>query len=128
MTYTEIDRADAKQIQEDLQETVKSFAQLRGLRLNPKTRCTYDAHSLMFRLTLEVPEGADNDSKVLYEIKAAIHNIEAPFGFSFEANGKTYTVSGWNKKAKKKFITYDISDGGTAKSTIAVLNNQWSRR
>ena len=128
MTYTKIDRAVAKQISEDLQEIVKNFAQLRKLRLDPKVSCTYDTHSLRFRLTLEVPEGADNDSKDLYKTMAAIHDIEAPFGFSFEANGKTYTVSGWNQKARKKFITYDISDGGTAKSTIAVLNNQWSRR
>ena len=128
MTYTKIDRADAKQISKDLQETVKNFAQLRKLRLDPKVSCTYDTHSLRFRLTLEVPEGADNDSKDLYKTMAAIHDIEAPFGFSFEHGGRTWTVSGWNNKAKKKFIQYDISDGGKGSSNIETLNYQWSRR
>jgi len=128
MTYTKIDRADARQIGEELQETVKLFAQQRGLRLDPKVGCTYDTHFLRFRLTLEVPEGADNDSKDLYERMADRHGIEAPFGFSFEHGGRTWSVSGWNKKAKKKFIQYDISDGGKGSSNIEALNYHWSRR
>lgn len=82
----------------------------------------YDA-----KFHIEIPGAAAQSREIDFSRYAQMYGINAPFGFSYEANGKTFTIESIQHNKPKNRISLVRNDGKKFQCSVESINSAWMR-
>ena len=114
------------EIKEALQRVLNKY----GLKVEQSGKAGYGGHNLRIKYEITVPAQAVKNAQRDFDSYKVVYGIDAdvPFGFIFQVQGETYTVTGLNHKAPKNRIILQKASGGGARCPVSTLNSQYKFR
>ncbi len=102
-----MDRQEAKRLRVELNKVLEQFDSSYNVTIG---NCSYNETDATFKVTL-APEGAPSKEKRDLEYFASINDVDTN-KIGIMADGKQYTLVGYNSKARKRpFIIQKLSTG-----------------
>ena len=103
---------------ESLQRTLNKY----GVTVEQAGQAKYGGHNMTVKIEFKVPKLANEREETDYNRYMEMYEIKAPYGFEFQAKGKTYRVAGINHNAPKNRVLLEASNGRKAHCGVDMLN------
>lgn len=117
-------RQNIRQINSEIDNALKSIAKKYGVNINLKnTRFSTDNYSTKIEVATVGQNGVTMTKEAIdFGRYKNIKGIRFDLGFSFERDGKTFTVTGYKPRSSKYPVLASCTDGKTYKLPVSLVN------
>jgi len=119
---TNIGREECRIIIEESLASMQRTLNKYGVTVDQTGKALYGGHNMTVKIEFKVPALSDEHVETEYNKYMEIYGIKAPYGFEFQAQGKTYRVAGINHNAPKNRVLLEASNGRKAHCGVDMIN------
>ena len=127
MKIEQLERQEVRFLEKEMLEVLKPLMEKYGLTIR-QDGGKFGGHFFNAKFHIEVPAAATKQRKNDFDRYADMYGIKAPYGFSYENGGKTYTVESIQHNKPKNRIALTRDDGRTYQCSVEMINKAWERQ